>query len=66
MTIQSLENKKQQLLKDVNILSLLKKQLYSNMNIESPMSVEEKELNKKISYLFSEINIIVKQKRNLI
>lgn len=66
MTIQTLENEKQEILKEVNTLTTLKKKLYSNMDIEAPMSIEEKELNKKIAAMFSRVNQIVKDKKQLL
>jgi hypothetical protein len=54
---------KSELLSEVNDLVLLKKQLYSNMDITSPMSSHEKELTKQITDLFSEINQIVRMER---
>jgi hypothetical protein len=60
-TIESLRLKKNQLIKSVDKLILLKKQLYSNVDIESPMSKDEKELNSKIAKIFSEIQPLVKK-----
>jgi len=63
MSIQELRAKKESLLIEFDELAKVKKQLYSNVDISSPMSIEEKELNHKISSLFSEINSIVIQIR---
>ena len=52
--------KKAELLKKVNELIAEKKSRFSNMDIESPMSDEEKELTKQIAGLWSEINQIVR------
>jgi hypothetical protein len=60
-----LESRKLELLKRVDELAAIKKKLYSNMDIESPMSDDEKLLNKNIADLFSEINTIVLKKRKL-
>jgi hypothetical protein len=59
--IESLRLKKNKLIESVDKLILLKKQLYSNVDIESPMSSDEKELNSKISKIFSEIQPLVKK-----
>lgn len=59
--LEILRNEKATLSAQVEQLVKLKKKLYSNMDIESPMSVEEKELNAKIAGLFSEINKVVKE-----
>ena len=47
-------------------LLTLKKKLYSNVDIESPISNEEKELNSQISKIFSDINNLVIEKRKLL
>ena len=66
MTLLELESAKQTLLNEVKELITLKKQLYSNVDIESPMSTEEKELNNQIANIWSQINSIVIEKRKLI
>jgi hypothetical protein len=43
----------------------MKNIIYSNMDIESPMSADEKELNNKIASIYSEINTIIIEKRKL-
>jgi hypothetical protein len=65
MTIQELDNKKAELLNKAAELSQMKNILYSNMDIESPMSVDEKELNNKIASIYSEINTIIIEKRKI-
>lgn len=65
MTVQELDNKKAELLNKAAELSKLKNKLYSNMDIESPMSADEKELNNKIASIYSKINAIVIEKRKL-
>lgn len=60
-----LNNKKSELLKEVNILVSLKKKLYSNIDITSPVSLEEKTLQNQINDLFSQINSIVTEIRNI-
>ena len=64
-TLQKLDSKKNELLSEVEKLKAKKKKLYSNMDIESPMSADEKDLDRQISGLFSEINSIVIKKRSL-
>ena len=64
METAELDNKKASLLREFNELSAMKKQLYSNMDIETPMSVEEKALNNKMSAISSEMNSIIREKRN--
>ena len=64
-SLQELENEKQQLLKQADLLMAKKKKLFAHVDIESPVSKEEKELNQQISSIFSRINTIVIQKREL-
>ncbi len=54
-----LRTEKDQLLKRFNNLSETKKMLYSNVDIESPMSIEEKQLNRELALIASEMNSIV-------
>jgi len=63
--IKDLDKVKNDLLKQVDVLVAKKKKLYSNMDIESPMSADEKKLDKDIADLFSKINQLVLQKRSL-
>ena len=63
--IKDLDKAKNDLLKKVDVLIAKKKKLYSNMDIESPMSADEKKLDKDIAELFSQLNQLVLQKRNL-
>jgi hypothetical protein len=53
------------LLKKVSDLVAKKKKLYSNVDISSPMSAEEKKLDKEIADAFSQINQLIKQKRDM-
>lgn len=64
-TLERLDQAKQELLGDVDKLVKLKESLYKNVDIETPMSEHEKNLNQEISVIFSEINKIIKQKRTL-
>lgn len=63
--IKDLDKVKNDLLKKVDTLVVKKKKLYSNVDIESPMSADEKKLDKEIADLFSQINQLVLQKRSL-
>ena len=63
--IKDLDKVKNDLLKKADILIAKKKKLYSNVDIESPMSADEKKLNKEIADLFSEIQQLILQKRSL-
>ena len=63
--IKDLDKAKNDLLKKVDVLIAKKKKLYSNVDIESPMTSDEKKLDKDIADLFSQINKLVLQKRNL-
>lgn len=63
--IKDLDKVKNDLLKKVEVLVAKKKKLYANVDIESPMSAEEKKLDKDIADVFSQINQLVIQKRNL-
>jgi len=63
--IKDLDKVKNDLLKRVDVLVAKKKKLYSNVDIESPMSADEKKLDKEIADLFSDINKLVLQKRSL-
>ncbi len=63
--IKDLDKVKNDLLKKVDVLVAKKKKLYSNVDIESPMSADEKKLDKEIADLFSQINKLVLQKRSL-
>lgn len=49
--------------KTLDELRALKKKLYSNVDIESPMTEKEKELNRLIAEKFSEINQAILNKR---
>lgn len=63
--IKDLDKVKNDLLKKVEILVAKKKKLYSNVDIESPMSADEKKLDKEIADLFSQIQQLIRQKRSI-
>jgi len=65
MTLSQLQTAKATLLNTVNELVAIKKRLYSNMDIEQPMSKEEKDLNAQIASLYSQVNKVVKQIRGI-
>jgi hypothetical protein len=65
MTLSKLQTEKATLLNTVNELVAIKKRLYSNMDIEQPMSKEEKDLNAQIASLYSQVNKVVKQIRGI-
>lgn len=65
MTLSKLQTEKATLLNTVNELVAIKKRLYSNMDIEQPMSKEEKGLNAQIASLYSQVNKVVKQIRGI-
>ena len=60
-----LNNKKLIYINRVDKLIKLKKCLYENIDISEPMGKKEKQLNTLISNLFSEINLIILEKRKL-
>ena len=63
--IKDLDKVRHDLIKKVDVLIAKKKKLYSNMDIESPMSADEKQLDKDIQSIFSQIQQIIQQKRSI-
>ena len=63
--IKDLDKVKNDLIKKVDILIAKKKKLYSDVDITTPMSADEKKLNKDIADLFSQIQQLILQKRNI-
>ena len=63
--IKDLDKVKNDLLKKVDVLVAKKKKLYSDVDIESPMSADEKQLDKDIQSIFSQIQQIIQQKRKI-
>jgi|694.fasta_scaffold00038_64 hypothetical protein len=63
--IKDLDKVKNDLIKKVDVLIAKKKKLYSNVDIESPMSADEKQLDKDIQSIFSQIQQIILKKRTL-
>ena len=60
-----LQDDKLKLLNSAMDLEKQRKRLYSHMPIESPKSIEEKQLEKEIANIYSDINNIVIQIRKL-
>ena len=63
--IKDLDKLRTDLIKKVDVLIAKKKKLYSNVDIESPMSADEKQLDKDIQSIFSQIQQIIQQKRKI-
>ena len=63
--IKDLDKVRNDLIKKVDVLIAKKKKLYSNVDIESPMSADEKQLDKDIQSIFSQIQQIILKKRTL-
>jgi hypothetical protein len=63
--IKDLDKVRNDLIKKVDVLIAKKKKLYSNVDIESPMSADEKKLNKDIADIFSQIQQLIQQKRTI-
>jgi len=53
------------LINQVDILIAEKKRKFSNIDISLPKSIEEKEMDKKINSIFSQIQEIIRNKRKL-
>jgi hypothetical protein len=63
--VKDLDKVRHDLIKKVDVLIAKKKKLYSNIDIESPMSADEKKLDKDIADIFSQIQQLILQKRSL-
>lgn len=63
--IKDLDKLRHDLIKKVDVLIAKKKKLYSNVDITTPMSADEKKLDKDIADLFSQIQQIIRQKRTI-
>jgi hypothetical protein len=63
--IKDLDKVRTDLIKQVEVLIAKKKKLYSNVDIESPMSADEKKLDKDIQSIFSQIQDLIQQKRKI-
>ena len=64
--LKKIDDKKEMLKQKVNKLVAFKKQTYGKMDISSPMSKEEKDLDKEIAGIYSEINQLIIEKRQVI
>lgn len=58
-------NPKDQLLSEAKKLTAKKKRLYSHMDITSPKSEYEKQLERKIAGIYSEINQLIRKERKI-
>lgn len=63
--VKDLDKVKNDLIKKVDVLIAKKKKLYSNVDITTPMSADEKQLDKDIQSIFSQIQQIIQQKRKI-
>ena len=63
--IKDLDKVKNDLIKKVDVLIAKKKKLYSDVDITTPMSADEKQLDKDIQSIFSQIQQLIQQKRSL-
>ena len=63
--VKDLDKVKNDLLKKVDVLVAKKKKLYSDVDITTPMSADEKQLDKDIQSIFSQIQQIIQQKRKI-
>jgi len=63
--VKDLDKVKNDLIKKVEVLIAKKKKLYSNVDMTTPMSAEEKQLDKDIQSIFSQIQQIILKKRTL-
>ena len=63
--IKDLDKVRNDLIKKVDVLIAKKKKLYSNVDITTPMSADEKQLDKDIQSIFSQIQQIILKKRSL-
>ena len=63
--IKDLDKVRTDLIKKVDVLIAKKKKLYSDVDITTPMSADEKKLDKDIQDIFSQIQQIIQQKRKI-
>jgi hypothetical protein len=63
--IKDLDKVRHDLIKKVDVLISKKKKLYANVDITTPMSADEKQLDKDIQSIFSQIQSIIQQKRKI-
>ena len=63
--IKDLDKVKTDLIKKVDVLIAKKKKLYSDVDITTPMSADEKKLDKDIQDIFSHIQQLIQQKRKI-
>ncbi len=63
--VKDLDKVKNDLIKKVEVLIAKKKKLYSNVDMTTPMSADEKQLDKDIQSIFSQIQQIILKRRDL-
>ena len=63
--IKDLDKVRHDLIKKVDVLISKKKKLYANVDITTPMSADEKQLDKDIQSIFSQIQDLIQQKRKI-
>jgi hypothetical protein len=63
--VKDLDKVRTDLIKKVDVLISKKKKLYSDVDITTPMSADEKKLDKDIQDIFSQIQQIIQQKRKI-
>ena len=63
--IKDLDKVRHDLIKKVDVLITKKKKLYANVDITTPMSADEKQLDKDIQSIFSQIQDLIQQKRKI-
>ena len=63
--IKDLDKVRTDLIKKVDVLIAKKKKLYSDVDITTPISADEKKLDKDIQDIFSQIQQIIQQKRKI-
>jgi hypothetical protein len=63
--IKDLDKVRHDLIKKVDVLITKKKKLYANVDITTPISADEKQLDKDIQSIFSQIQGIIQQKRKI-
>lgn len=63
--IKDLDKVRTDLIKKVDVLISKKKKLYSDVDITTPMSADEKKLDKDIQDIFSQIQQLIQQKRKI-
>jgi len=63
--VKDLDKVRNDLIKKVDVLIAKKKKLYANVDITTPLSADEKKMDKDIQDIFSQIQQIIQQKRKI-